>query len=55
LTKTLTFSGNSDPSSFIIQKLDKVKPLKPFRFKGLRYGGIKWARTIDLHDVNVAL
>jgi hypothetical protein len=28
------------------------EPLKPLWFKGLGFGGIKWARTIDLHDVN---
>ncbi len=28
---------------------------KPLTNKGFLYGGIKWARTIDLHDVNVAL
>jgi hypothetical protein len=37
-----------------ISAADSKKPLKQFRFKGF-VGGIKWARTIDLHDVNVAL
>ncbi len=35
---------------FFYKKIPKALHLKAF---GIR--GIKWARTIDLHDVNVAL
>ena len=42
---------STDVRVFCVRFFTKEKPLD---LQGVR-GGIKWARTIDLHDVNVAL
>ena len=42
-------------SALFSGKTQKEKSRKCLHFKDFRLGGIKWTRTIDLHDVNVAL